>query len=104
MKQILKILILAVIFYFLGIFQLSYLPLVAPFNFLIVLVLIINLLEDPQEKLGLYSALMAGIMLDFYSPYYFGGMALSLLVISFILKFLLSRYVRIPSLPWLPKI
>jgi rod shape-determining protein MreD len=104
MKGIIKTILLAAFFYFLAILQMSYLPFIAPFNLIVILVLLINLLEDPKEKLGTFSAVIAGIIIDIYSSGYLGFMALSLFFASIVLKYILSRYVRIPSLPWLPKI
>ncbi len=104
MKEIIKTLLLAVFFYFLAIFQMSYLPFIAPFNLIVILVLLINFLEDPKERLGIFSAVIAGIIIDIYSAGYLGFMTLSLFFASIVLKYILSRYVRIPSLPWLPKI
>jgi hypothetical protein len=43
-------------------------------------------------------------MLDIYSTHFIGLMALSFLFASLLLKFILFKYVRIPSLSWMPKI
>ena len=82
----------------------SYFPFIASFNLIIIVVLLINIFEDPKERLGIVSAVIVGIIIDVYSSGYLGFMTLILFLSSIVLKYILSRYVRIPSLPWLPKI
>lgn len=103
-KEIIKTLFLVVAMYYLFIFESSYLLFFTFFSFLVLLVLAINLLEEPQGRLGLISAFFLGLMVDIYSTHFIGLVALSLLLVSLLLKFILFKYVRIPSLSWMPKI
>ena len=103
-KEIFKTLILLTAMYYLFIFEASYLSFFTSFSFLIFFVLAINVLEEPQGRIGLISAFFFGLMLDIYSAHYVGLMALSFSLVSLLLKFILFKYVRIPSLSWIPKI
>jgi len=103
-KEIIKTLVLMVIMYYLFIFELSYLPFFTCFSFLYLFVLVINVLEEPHGRLGTISAFILGLMIDIYSTHFIGLMAFSLLFISLLLKFMLFKYVRIPSISWIPKI
>lgn len=103
-KKIIKTLVLVAAMYYLFIVESSYLPFFTFFSFLALFVLMVNLLEEPQGKLGLISAFFFGLMIDIYSTHFIGLIALSLLLASLLLKFILFKYVRIPSLPWIPKI
>ena len=103
-KEIIKTLVLVVAMYYLFIFESSYLSFFTFFSFLTLFVLLINVLEEPQGRLGLVSAFFLGLMLDIYSTHFIGLVALSFLLVSLLLKFILFKYVRIPSLSWMPKI
>jgi len=103
-KTFFKILFLFIAMYYLFIFESSYLPFFTFFSFLAVFVLLINVLEEPQGRLGLISAFLLGLLIDIYSAHYIGLMALSFLLCSWLLKYILFKYVRIPSLSWMPKI
>ena len=103
-KEIIKTLVLVVAMYYLFIFEMSYLPFFTCFSFLVLFVLAVNLLEEPQGRLGMISAFILGLMIDIYSAHFIGLMALSLLIVSLLLKFMLFKYVRIPSISWIPKI
>ena len=97
-KSILKFFFLAFLFYFLYFFQMSFLPFfnVFQFNFVVLLVLLINIFEDPKSNTGLYCAFFAGILSDIFSPYFFGLTTVILLSVAILIKFILLRYVRIP--------
>lgn len=103
-KEIIKTVFLLIGMYYLFIFESSYLPFFTFFSFLALLVLAINLLEEPQGRLGLITAFFFGLLLDIYSIHFIGLMALSFLLSSLLLKFILFKYVRIPSVSWMPKI
>lgn len=103
-KEIVKTLILIAAIYYLFIFESSYLPFFTFFSFLSLFVLAINLFEEPQGRLGLISAFFFGLMVDIYSSHFMGLAALSFLLASLLLKFILFKYVRIPSFSWMPKI
>ncbi|MFA5432013.1 MAG: hypothetical protein WC319_03965 [Candidatus Paceibacterota bacterium] len=103
-KEIVKTLALFIGMYYLFIFESSYLSFFTFFSFLLLFVLVVNLLEEPQGRLGLFSAFFFGLLLDIYSAHYIGLIALSFLISSLLLKFILFKYVRIPSFSWIPKI
>lgn len=75
----------------------SFLPFfnIFQFNFLLLLVLIINIFEDPNKNNGLFCAFFAGIYSDFFSPYFFGAITISFLFIAILIKYVLLRYVNI---------
>ncbi|MCK9445532.1 rod shape-determining protein MreD [bacterium] len=103
-KAILKILVLCIAMYYLFVFESSYLPFFTFFSFLASFILVVNILEEPQGKLGLIVAFFFGLLIDIYSTHYIGLAALSFLLCSWLLKYILFKYVRIPSLSWMPKI
>ena len=103
-KEILKTVALAVIMYFWFIYESSYFVFWTFFSFLLLFVVAINLLEEPKGRLGLFSAFLMGLLLDIYSAHIIGLYAISFLLISLLLKFILSKYVRVGSLSWMPKI
>ena len=100
-KKISKILLLGVILYFAFLIELSNLY---AFPFLLIFVFLINFLEDPSSKAGLYTAFFVGLFWDIYSSNYIGLMALTLPIIAYLLKIILFKYVRIISISWIPKI
>jgi len=103
-KLILKTLVLLAVVYYLFLFEISFLPFFSSFSFLMLFVVLINTFEEPSGRIGLFSAFFFGLLWDIYSSHYIGLMALSFLILSLLLKFILSRYVRMGSLSWLPKI
>lgn len=103
-KEIIKTSVLVAAMYYLFIFESSYLFFFTFFSLLGLFVLMVNILEEPQGRLGLVSAFFFGLMIDIYSVHFIGLVAMSLLLLSLLLKFILFKYVRIPSLSWMPKI
>lgn len=103
-KEIFKILVLFIFIYHFFLFEMSFLSFFIPFNFSVLFVFLINLLEHPGGRLGLFSAFFLGLLIDLYSSHYIGLMAFSFLIFSFLIKLILSRYVRVESVGWLAKI
>lgn len=67
------------------------------FNLLLIAVIIFNLAETPVKKTGYMIAFLGGLYSDIFSFRvfgFFGFYALVFLLITFFLKFFLSRYVR----------
>jgi rod shape-determining protein MreD len=97
-KSVFKFFIFGFLFYFLYLFQMSFLPFLNIFqvNFLFFLVLLINIIEDPQKNNGLYCAFFAGIFSDLFSSYFFGLITFIFLLMAILIKYILLRYVRIP--------
>lgn len=94
-----KIFFLILLLYFLALFQTSFFlhfPLGSFFNFILVVVVLINFFEAQKENLGLFSAFIGGFFLDIFSENFFGFWTLILIIITLFIKFVLKRYVRIP--------
>jgi rod shape-determining protein MreD len=100
-KKISKIFLLGAILYFVFLIELSNLYAIP---LLLFVLFMINFLEEPTSKTGLYMAFFIGLFWDIYSFNYVGSMALMLPIICYLLKIILSRYVRIFSISWIPKI
>lgn len=99
-----KIIFLIIFFYFLTLLQVSffiYFPLfrIIP-NFIIISVILINIFEKPNGKLGIISAFLGGIYLDIFSidnyNLFFGFYTLISVIISLFIKFFLRKHVQIP--------
>lgn len=91
----LRLLILFLLFGFLGISQTSFLAhfdiMGATLNIVFILFFLVVFFEDSQKYIqGIFSAITAGFFLDIISSSYFGGAIVLLLIITFIMKHLLS--------------
>jgi len=97
-KSFFKILFWTFLLFLLYFFQMSFLPFfsIIEINFAALLVLLINIFEDPKSNIGIYCAFLVGFLSDIFSPFYFGSIALFLVSLSILIKFFLLRYVRIP--------
>jgi len=99
-----KTIISVIIFFFLAVFQTSFFAHFnfwgTALNFVIIAILIINLLEEKKNKLGLVCAFSGGFFLDVFSLSggIFGLYVLICLLIAFFIKFILKRYVQIPTI------
>ncbi|MFH1713981.1 MAG: hypothetical protein ABH831_00015 [Candidatus Nealsonbacteria bacterium] len=99
-----KFLLLAVLFLFLGLAQTSFMVYFSFFgiipNLLLISVIILNLLEKSEKKSGLVLAVWAGFILDLFSfgSSIFGFYAGLLLLLAIFIKFILKKYVQIPTL------
>ncbi len=96
-----KIISLILIFYFLTLFQISFLAHfiilgITP-NLVLITVVIINLFRFPQWQ-KIFAAFIGGIYLDIFSisnPFgFFGFYTFILLIFTFSLRFIFKRYVR----------
>lgn len=103
-RELIKTLVLFVAMYYLFMFEASFLPFFTFFSVSILLVLLVNIFETPGGRMGLFSAFFLGLMMDLYSAHWIGIWAISFLLFSLLLKFILSRYVRMESVGWVPKI
>ena len=98
-----KTLLLLLFFYFLALFQTSFLVHfnwqgIVP-NLVLVALIFINLFEKPEKKLGIVSGLLGGFYLDIFSlsfQGFFGFYTLIALAISLFIKFILRKHVRFP--------
>ncbi len=67
------------------------------FNIIIVFVVIFSFFERRKENASFVAAVFGGVLLDFYSENFFGFWVLILLTIVFLIKFVLRKYVRVPT-------
>lgn len=93
-----KLVIIAVLFYFLALLQTSFLVHfnikgMVP-NFILLSVILINLFEPQKEKTGIFAAFIGGFFLDIWSVHIFGTEILILLAIAIFIKFFIKKYVR----------
>jgi len=93
-------LLLSIFLYILVLFQTSFLVYfdVSGYvlNFILIVVIFINLFESSQEKLGISSAFIGGFFLDIFSENFLGFWILILLATAIFIKFIFKKYVRIP--------
>ena len=66
-------------------------------NLAAVFVLVYAMFEHAKGRLSWVAAVWGGMLLDLYSNMYFGVWILSFLALVFMIKFILKRYVSIPS-------
>lgn len=96
-----RILILIIFFYFLTVFQTSFLVFFPIknliINFILVSVIVLNFLTN-DFWLGISSALIGGFFLDVFSENFFGFYILIFLAISLFSEFIFKKYVRLPHL------
>lgn len=95
-----NIFILIIFFYFVTLSQTSFFihfPLGHLLNFVLVLVILTNIFEAQEGKLGLFGAFFGGFFLDIFSEIFLGFWILILLAIAVFIKFVLRKYVRFPT-------
>ncbi|MDO8436429.1 MAG: hypothetical protein Q7S82_03600 [bacterium] len=69
-------------------------------NFIFIFVIIINIFEKPKDKLGLCAGFLGGFFLDIFSlsnNLFFGFYTLISLFLVICIKFILMRYVQLPT-------
>jgi len=108
-KTIIFFLLTGLIFYFLNIIQISFLPFLDFFifqiNFSMVIALLVCVLEESQKLLGIFCAFWAGLFMDiFVGSMFFGLFTVSFLLIAIMLKLALYKYVKLSPWQWLSKI
>ena len=98
-----KIIFFVLFFYFLALMQTGFLVHFRAFgvipNLILIVLILINLLEGSERKLGLVAGLIAGFYLDVFSldvEFFFGFYILICFALSLFIKFTLKRYVQIP--------
>lgn len=67
------------------------------FGLLIIGVILVNFFEDHRKNSGIISAFFAGFFLDIFSENFFGFWTLILMAAAIFIKFILKKYVRIPT-------
>jgi len=93
-----KILFYFFLFYFLILFQTSFLiHFWITFNLILILVIFLNLIEKPEKEDGVISAFFGGFFLDIFSEKVIGFHILILISLAIFLKLIFKKYVRIPT-------
>lgn len=94
-----NILIFSLFFYFLTLFQASFLVHFGLWgwvpNLILIFVALLNIFT-PDAKLGIGAAFIGGFFLDVFSDNFIGFWILILLAVALFIKFILTRYVRVP--------
>jgi len=97
-----KTLILILFFYTISLFQTSFLIhfsiLRSLPNLILISVILMNFLEEPKEDSAIPSAVIGGFFWDIFSERPIGFGILILLGVTLLLKLILRKYVRIPTL------
>ena len=95
-----KVFLLIPLFFFLALFQTSFLvhtPIfgVVP-NLIIIVFLLFHFSKSLRSQLGLASAVTGGLFLDVFSGSPFGFWVVILIVASFVIEVIMDQYVRTP--------
>lgn len=95
-----KIFLLIPLFFFLMLFQTSFLVHLPVFgvvpNLVVIVFILIHFFEGLRSQIGLASAITAGLFLDIFSATPFGFWVIILVTASFAIEFIMNQYVRIP--------
>jgi len=94
-----NLILFTIFFYFLTLFQTSFLVHFSVkgvvINFVLVALFLINILEAAEKNSGVYAAGIAGFFLDIFSEKFVGFYILILIFLSLAIKIIFARYVRI---------
>lgn len=97
-----NLIFIIILFYFLTIFQTSFLIHFSikgiVINLILVSIFLMNILETPKENSGIFAALMAGFFWDIFSENFIGFHILILILLALAIKTIFARYVRIKIL------
>ena len=66
-------------------------------NLILIAIVLINLFEEKEKNAGIYSAFIGGFFLDIFSEKPFGFYILISIAIAIFIKYVIKRYVRIPT-------
>lgn len=101
-NKFIKLILLVVFWSLMVLIQTS---LITSFNFILFLVIVNNLIEDPESNLGIISAFLVGLFIDLNTfTFQFGVFTLGLVALSLLIKIILAKFLKIPYVSWLPKI
>jgi rod shape-determining protein MreD len=64
-------------------------------NFMLLAVALINFIEEPQKKLGIFAGFLGGFFLDIFSSNFLGFYILISLAIALFFKYAIRRHIRI---------
>jgi len=94
-----NLILLIIFFYFLTIFQTSFLAHFSikgiVINFILITIFLLNILEVPEKNTGIFAALVAGFFWDIFSDNLIGFHVLILIFLALLIKIILARYVRV---------
>jgi rod shape-determining protein MreD len=94
-----NLILFTILFYFLTIFQTSFLAHFSikgiVINFILVALFVINILEEPETNTGIFAAGVSGFFWDIFSDNFIGFHILILIFLALSIKIILARYVRI---------
>lgn len=95
-----RILIFTLFFYFLALWQSSFLAHFPIFNIIpnliLIAVILINILEGPKNYSGIFAAFAGGFFLDIFSAGFIGFYVLILVAAAVLIKIILRNYVWSP--------
>ena len=91
-----KFIFLVIFFYFLILFQTSFLSRFFIFlpNLVLITIILINFFEEQKDNSGITAALVGGLFLDIFSEKFFGYYFLISFLICFFIKFVVKNYVQ----------
>lgn len=99
---VVKIIISIIIFYFLALFQSSFLVHFNIFswtpNIILIIVVTLGIIESSKKYFAIWVALIGGFFLDIFSVRFFGFNILMLVLICLFFKFIFKYYARVPFL------
>lgn len=100
MKDIFKFILISPLIYFLTLFQSGFLAHFRLFgvfpNLILILVVVVNLWEEPKNRFGVFVAFFGGLLVDVFSSRPIGFNVLIFLAAVLFIKVILKNYVRIP--------
>ena len=67
-------------------------------NLILISIILINIFESPESKIGLISALIGGFLLDTWSSQIFGFWTGLCLLTVVLIKFIIKKYVKVPEI------
>ena len=103
-NKVIKIFLIAFFWFLITIIQTGFISIFTEFNLIVAIIIVVNLIEDPESNFGLLGAFCGGFFLDLNSTLPFGVFMVSSVLFSIIIKFILSKFLKIPYVSWLPKI
>jgi rod shape-determining protein MreD len=100
MGKIIPVSIIA--FYFLALFQASFMPHFGIYgvipNIVLLAIFTVNFFEKQEGKVGFLVAIFGGFFMDIFSGRFLGFYVLISLGICFFVKYILRSYIRLPAI------
>ena len=99
-----KFLLMGLFWFIIALVQTSFISAYTDFNLIVLFIIIINLIENPESNFGIISAFLGGFFLDLNTTFQFGLFTVGFVLFSLVIKIILLKFLRIPYVSWLPKI